>query len=65
MPTLELKLDRLEKLVGKKLDFQELQQDLLWISLDVSDFNPEEQTIKAEYNPNRPDFASPEGIRDV
>ncbi len=62
MPTLELKLDRLEKLVGKKLDFNELEYDLQWISLDLENIDQEEQTIKVEYNPNRPDFASPEGI---
>jgi phenylalanyl-tRNA synthetase beta chain len=62
MPTIELKIDRLEKLVGKELDFDKLQYDLQWISLDVDDFNKEENTIKVEYSPNRPDFSSPEGI---
>ncbi|MHA1491437.1 MAG: phenylalanine--tRNA ligase subunit beta, partial [Promethearchaeota archaeon] len=62
MPTLELKLERLEKLVGKKLDIKELEYDLQWISLDLEDINEENQTIKVEYNPNRPDFSSPEGI---
>ncbi|MFX1556333.1 MAG: phenylalanine--tRNA ligase subunit beta [Promethearchaeota archaeon] len=62
MPTLELKIERLEKLVGRKLDIKELEYDLQWISLDLEDINEEEQTIKVEYNPNRPDFSSPEGI---
>jgi phenylalanyl-tRNA synthetase beta chain len=62
MPTLELKIKRLEKLVGKELDIKDLEYDLQWISLDLEDVNEEEQTIKVEYNPNRPDFASPEGI---
>ncbi|TXT62548.1 MAG: Phenylalanine--tRNA ligase beta subunit [Promethearchaeota archaeon] len=62
MPTLELKIERLEKLVGKELDIKDLEYDLQWISLDLEDVNEEEQTIKVEYNPNRPDFASPEGI---
>lgn len=62
MPTLELKIERLEKLVGRKLDFKELEYDLQWISLDLEDVNEEEQKIKVEYNPNRPDFSSPEGI---
>jgi phenylalanyl-tRNA synthetase beta chain len=30
--------------------------------LDLEDVNKEEQKIKIEYNPNRPDFSSPEGI---
>ena len=62
MPTIELKLERLKKLVGTKLDLKELEYDLQWISLDLEDINEEEQSIKVEYNPNRPDFSSPEGI---
>ncbi len=62
MPTLELKIDRLERLVGKKLSLKDLEYDLQWISLDLEDINEEEQTLKVEYNPNRPDFSSPEGI---
>ncbi|MHA1701889.1 MAG: phenylalanine--tRNA ligase subunit beta, partial [Promethearchaeota archaeon] len=62
MPTIELNIDRLERLVGKKLDIKELEYDLQWISLDLEDINEEERTIKVEYNPNRPDFSSPEGI---
>ena len=62
MPTLELKIERLERLVGKKLDIKDLEYDLQWISLDLDDINEEEQIIKVEYNPNRPDFSSPEGI---
>ncbi|NVM45623.1 MAG: phenylalanine--tRNA ligase subunit beta [Candidatus Lokiarchaeota archaeon] len=62
MPTLELKIDRLERLVGKTLDIDELEYDLQWIGLDLEDINKEEQKIKIEYNPNRPDFSSPEGI---
>jgi len=62
MPTIELKIERLEKLVGKKLDLKELEYDLQWIGLDLEDINLEEQKFKVEYNPNRPDFSSPEGI---
>ena len=62
MPTLELIIERLEKLVGKKLDIKELEYDLQWIGLDLEDVNEEEQKIKVEYSPNRPDFSSPEGI---
>ena len=62
MPTLELKIERLERLVGKQLNIKNLEYDLQWISLDLEDVNEEEQKIKVEYNPNRPDFSSPEGI---
>ncbi len=57
-----MKIDRLEKLVGKKLDIEELEYDLQWIGLDLEDINKEEQKLKVEYNPNRPDYSSPEGI---
>jgi len=53
-----LKIDRLEKLVGKKLNIEELEYDLQWIGLDLEDINKEEQTLKVEYNPNRPDYSS-------
>ncbi len=62
MPTLDLKIERLERLVGRKLDIKDLEYDLQWISLDLEDVNKEEQKIKVGYNPNRPDFSSPEGI---
>ncbi|MFX0041268.1 MAG: phenylalanine--tRNA ligase subunit beta [Candidatus Hodarchaeota archaeon] len=62
MPTIELKIERLERLVGKKLDLKDLEYDLQWIGLDLEDINVEEQKVKVEYNPNRPDFSSPEGI---
>ncbi len=62
LPTIDLKVERLEKLVGKQLDIKKLEYDLQWISLDLEDINEEEQKIKVEYNPNRPDFSSPEGI---
>ncbi|KKM71103.1 hypothetical protein LCGC14_1433990 [marine sediment metagenome] len=62
MPTIDLKIDRLERLVGRKLILEELEYDLQWIGLDLEDINEEERKIKVEYNPNRPDFSSPEGI---
>ena len=62
MPTLDLKIGRLERLIGRNLDIKDLEYDLQWISLDLEDVDEEEQTIKVEYNPNRPDFSSPEGI---
>jgi len=62
MPTIDLKIDRLERLVGKKLDMKSLEFDLQMISLDLEDIDPDERKIKVEYNPNRPDFSSPEGI---
>ncbi len=62
MPTINLKIDRLERLVGKELDLKDLEYDLQWIGLDLEDIKKEEREIKVEYNPNRPDYSSPEGI---
>ena len=39
MPSLTLKIERLEKLVGKELNIDDLQYDLQWIGLDVDDIN--------------------------
>ena len=52
MPSLSLKLDRLEKLVGKELNIDDLEYDLQWIGLDVDDVNKEENEIKIYYNIN-------------
>jgi phenylalanyl-tRNA synthetase beta chain len=62
MPTIDLKIERLERLVGKELNIKDLEFDLQMISLDLEDVDPVERKIKVEYNPNRPDFSSPEGI---
>ncbi|MHA1793182.1 MAG: phenylalanine--tRNA ligase subunit beta [Promethearchaeota archaeon] len=60
MPAIELSLNRLNKLVGKECSSKDLELDLQWIGLDLDDV--QEGMIKVEYNPNRPDFSSPEGI---
>ncbi|MHA1887791.1 MAG: phenylalanine--tRNA ligase subunit beta [Promethearchaeota archaeon] len=62
MPTIELKIDELSELLGRKVEYETLQYDLQWISLDIDDYDPENQIIKVEFNPNRPDFSSPQGI---
>ncbi|MHA1674769.1 MAG: phenylalanine--tRNA ligase subunit beta [Promethearchaeota archaeon] len=62
MPTIELKIDQLSHLLGKEVSYDTLQYDLQWISLDIDEYDPEEGTIKVEFNPNRPDFSSPEGV---
>jgi phenylalanyl-tRNA synthetase beta chain len=60
MPAIELSLDRLNKLLGKTCTIEDLELDLQWISLDLDEVM--EDKLKVEYNPNRPDFSSPEGI---
>lgn len=60
MPAIELSLTRLGRLLGRTCKVEDLELDLQWIGLDLDDV--QEDTIKVEYNPNRPDFSSPEGI---
>ncbi len=62
MPTIDLKITRLEKLLGKKLNLKQLEFDLQWIGLAIDRTDEEAGTIKIEYEPNRPDFSSPEGV---
>lgn len=60
MPSLELTLGRLERLLDKVPDVEQLEYDLLWLGLDLDDVR--EDAIKVEYEPNRPDYSSPEGV---
>ncbi|MEX2719703.1 MAG: phenylalanine--tRNA ligase subunit beta [Candidatus Sigynarchaeum springense] len=62
MPTIEFTLQRIQKLLGKQVTIKDLEMDLQWIGLDMDEINEEDGKIKVEYNPNRPDFSSPEGI---
>jgi phenylalanyl-tRNA synthetase beta chain len=62
MPTLDFTIERMSRLVGKKLSIDDLETDLQWISLDIEEIDRTTNTIKVEYSPNRPDFSSPEGI---
>ena len=62
MPTIDLKIARLEKLLGRKLNLKQLEYDLQWIGLAIDRTDEEAGIIKIEYEPNRPDFSSPEGV---
>jgi len=58
MPVVTLHKDRLERLVGRRLD--EIKAVLPYIALDIEDESYE--YIKVEYNPNRPDYSTDYGI---
>src|SRR5271157_184643 len=62
MPSIEITLKRMQKLLGNDITIKDLEMDLQWIGLDVDEVYEDEGSIKVEYNPNRPDFSSPEGI---
>ena len=60
MPVVNVKLDKLEKLLGKRLSPEEAEEALARLGLGIEDVTDE--AVKVEYNPNRPDFSSLYGI---
>ncbi len=60
MPVVQLYLDRLAKIVGKKSNKNKIISRIPFLGLDI-----EEQTkefLRVEYSPNRPDYATDFGI---
>jgi len=60
MPVVQLYLDRLQKIVGKKSNKNKIISKIPFLGLDI-----EEQTkefLRVEYSPNRPDYATDFGI---
>ena len=60
MPVVQLYLNRLQKLVGKKANKNKILSKIPFLGLDI-----EEQTnefLRVEYSPNRPDYATDFGI---
>jgi len=60
MPVVQLSLDRLQKLIGRKTNKKKILSALPFLGLDI-----EEQTdsyVRVEYSPNRPDYATDFGI---
>ena len=60
MPALTIRKERFWKLLGKRLNDEELSELLHDLGLDVEEIADE--YFRAEYNPNRPDFSTPVGI---
>lgn len=60
MPVLTLYKYRVEEILGKSIDIDELEEWLPWLALDIEDKGFD--YIKVEYNPNRPDYGTPVGI---
>src|ERR687889_316012 len=59
LPVVNITTSLLNKFFPEK-DVTELQELLPYVGLDIEGFD--NQVIRVEYNPNRPDFASPYGI---
>lgn len=60
MPVIEVYPERLSRFLGIEVDLKQLVNDLPWLATDIEDV--EENFVKIEYNPNRPDFSSHPGI---
>ncbi len=60
MPVIDIPLKRINKLLGKELTLEELEEYSLQLGADIDD--KREDGIKVEYNPNRPDFCSIAGF---
>jgi phenylalanyl-tRNA synthetase beta chain len=60
MPVVTLYLDRLEKLVGKKANKSKIIEILPFLGLDIEEQTDE--SVRVEYSPNRPDYATDVGI---
>ncbi len=60
MPVLAIRYDRLNSFLLRPLSRSQILELLPYIGLNIEDFDDEE--VKVEYSPNRPDFGSPAGI---
>ena len=60
MPILTVKKERFWRLLGKKLNDEELVKLLHDLALDVEEVS--EEYFRVEYAPNRPDYSSPIGL---
>ncbi len=60
IPVITLMCNRMSELLGEKIDSDKLEKTVPWLGLDIEEKT--ENYLKVEYNPNRPDFSSQEGI---
>jgi phenylalanyl-tRNA synthetase beta chain len=60
LPSIEIDVDELNVILGKEFEIEELIECIGQIGLDVEGHI--NKIIKAEYNPNRPDYSTIEGI---
>ncbi|MBD3192249.1 MAG: phenylalanine--tRNA ligase subunit beta [Candidatus Heimdallarchaeota archaeon] len=60
MPVIDISLQKMNHLLGQDLSLDELEEYFLQLGADIED--KKEDTIKVEYNPNRPDYCSLPGF---
>jgi len=60
MPVVELNLNRIQKLVGKKANKKQILNSLPFLGLDIE--SQDGDIVRVEYSPNRPDYSTDFGI---
>lgn len=60
MPVVKLAIDKMSRLMGNPLTLEKLEEIIPWIGVEIEEKG--QDWIKIEYNPNRPDFSSQEGV---
>ena len=60
MPVVELNLNRIQKLVGKKANKKQILDSLPFLGLDIE--SQDGNIVRVEYSPNRPDYSTDFGI---
>jgi phenylalanyl-tRNA synthetase beta chain len=60
MPVVKLTLEKMSLLLGKTMTIRQLAESVPWIGVEIEEEG--EDWIRIEYNPNRPDFSSQQGV---
>jgi len=60
MPVIEVQVSRLQNLVGRKTSITKIKETLPYLGLDIE--SEENDNIRLEYSPNRPDYSTDTGI---
>ena len=60
MPVVKLNLDRLQGLVGRNVSKNKIVSKLPFLGLDIEELTKD--SVRVEYSPNRPDYATDFGI---
>ena len=60
MPVVKLVMEKMSKLMGNTITLEKLEEIIPWIGVEIEEKG--QDWIKIEYNPNRPDFSSQEGV---
>lgn len=60
MPVIQVQVSRLQNLVGRKTSITKIKETIPYLGLDIE--SEENDNIRLEYSPNRPDYSTDTGI---